>query len=43
MQYIPFLPVKSDIDDQKNRPPRLHNDSNPTYPAAAAGVTLNMS
>src|SRR5829696_3067015 len=41
--YIGLRPMKSDVDDQTNRPDMLNSDSNPTKPAAAEAATSDPS
>src|SRR5262245_24999572 len=40
--YIGLRPIRSDVDDQTNRPAMLNNESTPTNPAAAATATLEV-
>src|SRR3954454_13704546 len=35
--------MKSDVEDQTNRPPLLNSDSSPTKPAAAVAATVEVS
>src|SRR3954453_8089855 len=35
-------PIRSEVDDQTNRPPMLNNESTPTKPAAAATATVDV-
>src|SRR3978361_1460413 len=35
-------PIRSDVDDQANRPAMLNSDSSPTNPAAAPTATLDL-
>src|ERR1044072_808459 len=39
--YIVLRPIRSDVDDQTNRPLMLQSDSRPTKPAAAAALTVS--
>src|SRR5262245_25459694 len=38
--YIGLRPIRSDVDDQMNRPDMFASDSRPTNPAASVALTL---